>query len=69
LRRIGFVFGRFDPSRDFLVGSSANEIFYKVILAARPTSGFTDHQTGAGKMADGLAERYGLLPTDDGLIF
>jgi hypothetical protein len=43
LRRIGFVFGRFDLSRDFLVGSSANEFFYKVILGTRPTSGFVDH--------------------------
>ena len=38
VRRMGFVFGRFDPSRDFLVGSFANEIFYKVIWTTRSTS-------------------------------
>jgi hypothetical protein len=56
-----------DASRDFLVGSSDNEIFYKVILATQITSGFADHQTGAGKNGGRVDERIGLLTIENQL--
>jgi hypothetical protein len=57
LRRISFVFGRFDLSPDLQAGTSVEVIFFQGILETWSTSDLPTIRQEPGKTADGRAER------------